>query len=245
MTRSQVTWALSYAYLAYVFLGEVPALDNLPIFSITAASVLLAVLFLFSSYVNWGVAKASKFLVGTWLVSYAIEFIGVTTGYPFGHYAYTSAMSPFVGPVPVFIPFLWCALGYFSLQATGISILSPATLMVLLDLSFDPHFSRTLWHWQSTIGPLYYGVPVLNFVGWLITATIIFALFWTIVREKGTSLRKGAIISGGSGKAIGFYFLFGMSNVIPLLKEGIPEAGAVSTISFAIAAVLLWRSRAR
>ncbi len=244
LTRGQAAWVLCYAYLVYVFLGEVPGLDNLSAFSVEAVSVLLAVVFFISSYANWGVAKATKYLVVTWLTAYAIEFIGVTTGYPFGHYAYTAAMTPFIGPIPVFIPFSWCALGYFSLRATGVSIAAPAVLMVLLDVSFDPVFSRTLWQWQSTTGPRYFGVPLLNFVGWFITALIIFALFWVLVREKG-GLKKSIIPPGGSAEAVGFYFLFGISNAVSLYKAGLTEAAAASTILFAIAAVLLWRSRAQ
>ena len=231
--------------MAYVFLGEVPGLGNLSIFSVQNVSALLAVLFLVSSYVNWGVSKASKYLVVTFLTSYAIEYIGVTTGYPFGHYAYTSAMSPFIGPIPVFIPFEWCALGYFSLQATGISILAPAGLMALLDLSFDPIFSTSLWHWKSTVGPSYFGVPALNFIGWFIAAVIIFALFWVVVRDRGARTKNSIVLSGGSAEAVGFYFLFGMSNILPLVSGGMAEAGAVSTILFAIAAVLLWRWRSK
>ncbi len=242
MTRGQAVWALCYAYLAYVFLGEVPGLGNLSIFSVQAISALFAVLFLFSSYVSWGVGTATKYLVGTWLVSYAIEFIGVTTGYPFGHYAYTSAMGPFIGPVPVFIPFSWCALGYFTLRATGVSILAPAAVMALLDLSFDPIFSRTLWQWQSTMGPQYFGVPVLNFVGWFITAAVVFATFWTALRDRRRAERK-IVLTGGSAAGVGFYFLFGMTNVVTLITGGLPEAAAASTILFVVSAFLLWRSR--
>ena len=235
---------LCYAYLVYVFLGEVPGVGSLSIFSVQAVSALLVLAFLFSSYVSWGAATATKFLVGTWLVSYAIEFVGVSTGYPFGHYAYTSAMGPFIGPVPVFIPFSWCALGYFSLRATGVSILAPAGIMALLDLSFDPIFSRTLWHWRGTIGPLYFGVPVLNFIGWFVTALIIFAVFWTAVGERGLASKKSAVLSGGSTEGVGFYFLFGMTNVVSLLNGGIPEAAVASTALFAVSGLLLWKSRA-
>lgn len=245
MTRGQAAWVLCFAYLVYVFLGEVPGLEDLSVFSVQAVSALLTVVFLVSSYANWGAAKATKYLVGTCIISYVIEYVGLTTGYPFGHYTYTSAMSPFIGAVPLFIPLSWSALGYFSLQATGVSVLAPAVLITLLDLSFDPIFSRTLWLWQSTIGPSFFGVPLLNYVGWFVTALVVFAVFWLVVREKRTGAKKSVIFSGGSAEGVGFYFLFGMSNVAPLVRGGIAEAAAASTILFAVAAVLLWRFRAK
>jgi uncharacterized membrane protein len=244
LKRGELAWPLAYVYIVYVMVGQLPGLSGLSVFSVEAASVLLALLFLFSSYVYWGLAKASKYLVGTWLVAYAVEFVGVTTGYPFGHYAYTSAMSPFIGPVPLFIPFLWSALGYFALRATGTSILAPSVLMVLLDVSFDPSFSMTLWHWRSTPGPLYFGVPLLNFFGWFVASVLIFGLFWALVRAKGET-KRGMVLSGGVAQGVGFYFLFGLSNVVSLLEEGLAEAAAVSTLLFAVASALAWRYRAR
>jgi len=243
LNRGQATWAAAYLYLVYVFLGEIPAFANLPVFSLQAVSILLVVMYLVSSVVNWGAATAAKYLVGTFLVSYAVESVGVSTGLPFGHYVYTAALSPLIGPVPLFIPFLWCALGYFCLQATGVSIVAPAALMATLDLSFDPIFSRSLWQWSTTIGPLYFGVPALNFIGWFLTALLVFALFWFAVGRKGD--RKGRVVlSGGSALGVGFYLVLGLTNVVSLLTGGIPQAAAVSLVLFVLASVVLWRERA-
>jgi len=240
LNKGQATWVLSYAFLAYVFLSEVPQLSGLSVFSVQAAFVLLVVLYLASSFVNWGVEKASIFLFASWLISYAIEYTGVTTGYPFGSYAYTSAMGSFVGPVPVFIPFLWCALGYFCLQATGPSMVAPAMLMVLLDLSLDPLFSQSLWHWQSTAGPYYYGVPALNFVGWFVTAILIFTFFMLAVREYRSGIKANILVSGGSAAGVGFYLLFGVTTILYQLYSGLAGGAALTSVLYAVAGVYLW-----
>lgn len=239
MNRGQVTWAASYLYLTYLFIGEVPGLSQLGIFSVQIASVLLALLYLGSSYLNWGVATATKYLVLTWVVSYVVEYIGVSTGYPFGNYSYTSGLSPLIGPVPLFIPFLWCALGYYCLQAGGISIVAPAALMAVLDISFDPIFSSTLWQWKTTAGPSYFGVPVLNFFGWFVTAVIIFTFFWVVAKDR----KRSVVLSGGSSAGVGFYFLFGVTNVISLVYGGIPQAAEFSLGLYAVVALVLWVRR--
>ena len=240
MDRSRAIWTLSFAYVAYLFLGEVPQLSGLSVFSEQDAFGLLVVLYLVSSYVLWGFSSASKFLVLTWVVSYTVEFIGTKTGYPFGHYAYTSALGPALGPVPVFIPFLWCALGYFCLLATGRSVLSSAILMVLLDVSLDPIFARELWHWQPTPGPEYFGVPVLNFLGWFVTSGIIFALFRAVDPQRlGWGLRS-LVHGSGSRAATVFYFLFGVTTVLFDLSSGMSEAAGISFLLYLAAFGALW-----
>jgi putative membrane protein len=236
-----MVWALLYAYLAFLFVGEIPALSGNPLFSIQLESILLVVLYFLSSYLSWGASKATKFLVGTCVTSYAIEFIGLNTGYPFGHYSYTSALSPFIGPVPIFIPFLWCSLGYFCLQAGGASVVVPASLLTFLDTSFDPIFSRNLWHWGPTIGFEYAGVPILNFIGWFISAIVIFTLFRMVDAESRKSSRRSIFYSRGSVEGVGFYFLFGVTTVLSDLNANLPEVAAVSTFLYVVTGVLLAR----
>ena len=203
-------------------------------------SILLIVLFLLSSYVLWGWRAATKYLAGTWLISYLAEYIGVETGYPFGHYAYTAAMAPFLGQVPFFIPFTWCALGYFCLQACRKkSTVVPALLMVVLDVAFDPVFSLTLWHWRASPGPAYFGVPALNFVGWFVTSIVIFAAFNLLARDGRMEKKKTLLVSGGTPEAVGFYFLLGMSTVPSLADSGFLGGAAISTALFVVVAALL------
>lgn len=241
MNKSQATWALSFAFIAYLVLGEVPQLSGLPLFAEENAFVLLVVIYLISSYVNWGAAKATKFLGATWVISFLIEYIGVTTGYPFGHYSYTSALGALLGPVPVFIPFLWCALGYFCLEAGGASIVESAALMVLLDVSLDPVFATGLWHWQATIGPYYFGVPVLNFIGWLVASVIIFTVFRALTPGRDVRGSIALVYSAGSTPGVAFYFLFGFVTVLFDLSSGVPGAAAVSTVLYAAAALVVAR----
>jgi uncharacterized membrane protein len=242
LDKARAVWGISFAYLAYLFVGELPQLSSVPYFSEEVAFALLAVVYLVSSFALWGASTAAKFLATTWVLSYVIEFIGTTTGYPFGHYTYTSALGPLLGPVPLFIPFLWCALGYFCLQATGRSVLSSAVLMVVLDLSLDPIFARTLWHWQVTPGPAYFGVPVLNFVGWFITSAIIFTAFRAVDRSEGGWAWRTLVQGCGSRAATVFYLLFGVTTVLFDLSSGESEVAAISLVLYLVAFFAVWQS---
>jgi len=232
MDKSTIAWIVAYAYLAYVFIGQLPDLSSTLLFSLRASSVLLVVLYLFHSYLDFGWKNASKYLAVVFVVSYAVEFLGTKTGIHFGRYRYTGGLAPLLGPVPLIIPFLWASLGYFSLAAAG-NYLVASVLMVLLDVSFDPRFSLSLWHWA--VPGQYFGVPLSNFVGWFVTSLALFGVFYLASRKRFEP----------SAPAIGFYFLLGVNNVIVDANSGLGVAGEISLILFASASVLLYVARRR
>ena len=69
--------------------------------------------------IAWGVTRARAVLawvVGSTLV---IEWIGTTTGFPFGAYRYTDALQPQVAGVPLIVPLAWFAVGVPALEVAG------------------------------------------------------------------------------------------------------------------------------
>jgi uncharacterized membrane protein len=235
-TKQTVSWAIAYVYTLYVALGAIPPLKGTPAFSVAAASGLLVLLYLFHSFTNLRLKNAGKFLAIAAVISYLWEFIGVETGIPFGHYSYTSALGPEIGPVPLFIPLIWCALGYFCMQASDYYIMASA-LMVSLDLSFDPVFSTSLHLWNWTGQTQYFGVPLTNFFGWFIASLTFFAVFYYASKRQAKSSRH----------AIAFYFLFGLDNVVGDLSSGPAALAAASFIIFTVTVaivLLIHRSKA-
>lgn len=226
------TWWLALAYIVYAAVGDVPQLATLPEFSIVASSSLFVLLYLIHSYVHLGWRDASRYLAVSALLGYGFEYLFITTGWV-GHYVYTANLSPFLGPIPVFIPLLWASLGYFCLIAGG-GVVAPALLMVFLDMAFDPRFAQTLWRWVPP-GP-YFGVPIANFVGWFVTALAIFAVFALVSGKRVRPSPRGVI----------FYLAFGMVNgSLPDFSSGLSEAAGIAVLLFvAASAVLFLRARA-
>ncbi len=233
-TRQKISWAIAYIYTLYVSLGAVPPFKGNVAFSVSTAGGVIVLLYFFHSFTNLGVKTASKFLVIAATISFLWEFIGVETGIPFGQYSYTSALGPQIGPVPIFIPLLWCALGYFCMEASDYYIMASA-LMVSLDLSFDPVFSASLhlWIWQSPAQ--YFGVPLSNFFGWFVASLTFFALFYLITKRRIKA----------SKHAIAFYYLFGLDNVVGDIVSGSPALAAASFAIFTVSTliVLLFHKR--
>ncbi len=115
--------------------------------------------------------------------TYAIEFVGVFTGYPYGHFEYGVDLGPMLaGHVPAALPlfflplvmnaYLLCLLLLGS-RADRVVIRLPVVIVAVigLDLALDPA-AVSLGFWAYDAGGAYYDVPWTNYAGWVLSATV-------------------------------------------------------------------------
>lgn len=149
-----------------------------------------------------GWRKALAFFAISAVVSWAFEQVGVATGLIYGAYHYTDKLGVKLGHVPVLIPIAWFMMSYpsyvianliadgraTSAQATTrhvvwLSLLS-AMIMTAWDLPMDPLMSGlSYWVWEQ--GGPYFGVPLQNFAGWLLTTFTVYMLYRWFERWRG------------------------------------------------------------
>ncbi|MGQ9904506.1 MAG: carotenoid biosynthesis protein [Anaerolineae bacterium] len=125
------------------------------------------------------------------------EAVSVVTGAPFGYYNYTGQLGPKAfGLVPFIIPVAWLMVLYPAYETVRflfkqlapqawresgwrvglIQCLLSAAAMTAWDLSLDPRMvSAGYWVWRD--GGPYFGIPLSNFAGWLLTSFIIYAVW--------------------------------------------------------------------
>jgi putative membrane protein len=127
--------------------------------------------------------RAAIGLVGLSVFAYAVETIGVATGVPYGTFAYTADLGPMLGGVvPLALPLLYLPLvidayllGVVLLgrraRRRTVRIATGVGALLLIDLVLDPG-AVAVGFWTYAAGGPYYGVPVSNFLGWLLTGTI-------------------------------------------------------------------------
>jgi uncharacterized membrane protein len=145
-------------------------------------------------------------------VSWSFEHVGVETGLIYGAYHYTDALGLKLGHVPIIIPIAWFMMIYPSyiianLVGSGRQMImrdknnysnNPITLVQILWLSFlsavimtawdlvvDPYLSgpaERAWIWED--GGQYFGVPLHNFGGWLLTTFTIYFIFRLLSERK-------------------------------------------------------------
>lgn len=122
--------------------------------------------------------------VGVYAISLASELAGTITGLPFGPYQYTPLLGwKWFGFVPALIPLSWFymvvpsyALGVVGGARRPVTRVLMASLILLAwDLALDPAMSgaSSYWVWGEP-GP-YYGMPLLNLVGWYVTGIVLAA----------------------------------------------------------------------
>lgn len=125
--------------------------------------------------------KKSAFLIVLLTVyTYVIEIIGVSTGFPYGEFEYGVSLGPMFFDVPIALPLFFIPLVFNSyllsillFDFTDRRILRiPAVVLIviLIDMILDPAaVSLGLWSYSQGI---YYGVPIQNYAGWILSATV-------------------------------------------------------------------------
>ncbi|WP_255168549.1 bisanhydrobacterioruberin hydratase [Natrononativus amylolyticus] len=114
--------------------------------------------------------------------TYAIEMVGVRTDWPYGAFEYTIQLGPMLlGEVPLALPlfFIPLVLNAYLLTlllcgswADSALVRLPVAIaaVVAIDLVLDPA-AVAVGFWAFEEG-VYYGVPVSNYVGWVISGTV-------------------------------------------------------------------------
>lgn len=123
--------------------------------------------------------------------AYAIEGIGLATGWPYGEFAYLVDLGPMLAGVPLALPvfFLPLVVNSYLLvrlllghRANSRALRLPATILTVLamDVVLDPG-AVGLGFWTYAAGGAFYGVPLSNFAGWVLSATVaVLVLDWGI-----------------------------------------------------------------
>ncbi|NPA91480.1 MAG: carotenoid biosynthesis protein [Chloroflexi bacterium] len=192
--RGLTKYAL-FAYIGTLVYMIVRPFVGLPfVLAILIFSTLSFFLFaLGHAYITWGARSTLRFLVISVVVSLVFEGVGVMTGWVYGPYHYGNTLGPKVfGLVPVLIPIAWFMMLYTAhtvVEWLGRGLSMPQTRSVQVWLSLLAAFATTAWdlvmdpmmvqhsHWVWEKRGAYFGIPVHNFFGWLLTTFTIYLLF--------------------------------------------------------------------
>jgi uncharacterized membrane protein len=228
-------------------------------------AVLTAVVALFSLAHAWyslGGRLTLTFFALSAVISWAFEQFGVATGLIFGSYHYTDYLGIKLGYVPLLIPLAWFMMIYPSYvvanlasdgRATGtrrgfVSLVrlavASAVVMTVWDLLIDPILSGSrvgAWVWEN--GGPYFGVPVQNYFGWLLTTFTVYLLYRAVEQRVSPSP------AGPIGRAVAALpvLAYGLMLLADMLSGVAPSSlaligPAVMGPPLALAAWRLWLS---
>ncbi|MBU0531282.1 MAG: carotenoid biosynthesis protein [Candidatus Uhrbacteria bacterium] len=122
------------------------------------------------------------------LIGFIMEYLGVHDGKTFTPYSYTDFLGPQIYNIPILIPISWFTalttawmgarliIG-FGKRVSGLIIILVASLLAVvydLPIEYMAMHVWNSWNWEQG-GPLL-SVPTLNFIGWFVTAFLVFGL---------------------------------------------------------------------
>jgi uncharacterized membrane protein len=194
-----------------------------------------------------GWRRAMTFFGLSALISWCFEEAGVTTGLVYGAYHYGDKLGPKLGAVPVIIPLAWfmmiyCAwiVAHVLLEGTSSArswvgmagrALVAAMAITAWDVVMDPGMARAgNWTWEQ--GGSYFGVPMQNYIGWVLTTLSIYLCSGIVFRvlagkPETTRPRLYLALPGIAYGLVAADHLF--SNAVPELR--VVDAFGISLIA--------------
>lgn len=221
---------------------------------------LTALVFLHAT-VGW--RKTAAVAVIAVAMSLIAELVGTSVGLPFGDYAYSGLLGyRILGLVPFPIPVSWfymlvaCLVIVERLVPRAAAPWSLAAgaglLMVAWDVSMDPAMVNT-GHWQWSSGEMFqtlpgwaqafftrdafYGMPLSNWLGWFITATLIARTMLVVIPSGDVRARLG-----DSSLPVALYLANGVMPVALCLRDGLWWAAVLGAGAMLVPSVIAIRS---
>ncbi len=147
--------------------------------------------------------RAAVVLAGLTGYAYGIELLGVRTGWPYGEFSYGVDLGPMLfGEVPVGLPvfffplvlnsyLLVLLLGGEHARSTPLRLLATVGVVLVTDLVLDPG-AVAIGFWSYAGGGPIYGVPLSNYAGWVLSATVAVGAFDLAFSREGLLDRLAA-----------------------------------------------------
>ena len=155
------------------------------------AVVLFAAASLAHAATTRGVAAAAVLLAVAGGLGLAAETAGVSTGVPFGEYAYADTLGPKLFGVPVVVPLAWTMMAWpclllgrrLAAGRSGVSrrvvvAASGGLTLAAWDLYLDPQMVQAghwVWRFPEPALPGVPGIPLTNYAGWVLVALLMVA----------------------------------------------------------------------
>lgn len=196
--RTRLPWAL----LAALILAQIcyPLTTGGTRAAITVATVLLGyAMSVTHAFLTRGRRAAAALIATATVGGFAVEAIGVATGFPFGTYDYSGELGPKLLDVPLIIPLAWTWMAWPAWVAATYVTNRPAVRIALAalglaawDLFLDPQMvAEGYWRWHSPTPALpgVPGIPIGNYLGWLGFALV---LMLALTAAGGRAVRTPA-----------------------------------------------------
>jgi putative membrane protein len=177
MKRKTLLLAAVVLAILGLFLARIPMQAELWYISVIAILLFGTPVIVFT--VRWlGRRRGLLLIAALGIYALLFETIAIKTGLPYGSFGYSGLLGPkLFNAVPATVLIAWTplVLGILALLQTIKPLWKQALLatlgLVVIDLVLDPGAVHIgFWSWVTP--GIYYGVPLVNFIGWIISSGI-------------------------------------------------------------------------
>ncbi len=251
VVRARLPWAL----LAALILAQIcyPLTGGATRAGLTVATVVLGwLLSVGHALLTRGVRTAVALVAVVTGGGFAVEAIGVATGFPFGTYDYSGELGPKLAGVPLIIPLAWTWMAWPA-WLTAVRLVRSRLARIALsavglaawDLFLDPQMvAEGYWTWRDATPALpgLPGIPVSNYLGWLGFAVLLAVALRPLA---GPSVDR---VDGRDAPMFALYLWTYASSVLAhAVFLRLPASALWGAAGMAVAAVplavTLWRAR--
>ncbi len=217
--KTSVANTLLWAFIAlYLLMGAARLLHNADLQRLTpfmSVAILMGFAIVHGMR-RYGWRHFVVFFMLTFVISWSYETSSILTGFPFGHYVYTDKLGPKLWLVPLLIMPAYFSMGYiawtlghtlldrFDDRLTGAEVVLVPVLasfvMVMWDLVIDPASSTITGAWIWRDGGGYFGVPLVNFLGWYLCVFTIYLMFALYLQRSAEGTRATSLRATNLGE---------------------------------------------
>jgi uncharacterized membrane protein len=252
---TNAAWLFFFATMYLILAELVSPRFRLPDFGNIGFTLIFVLFALLHCAATEGSGFTAIFFAISAVVSYSFEEIGVRTGAIYGAYRYSDMLGIKIGDVPAIIPLAWFMMIYpawivarailrnIDIRSfagiTAVSIVAALTITGW-DMVMDPGMAAAHnWIWEQ--GGEYFGVPLRNYFGWILTTFIIYWLASALRRNRKNEIPTTKSFADLPIILYAFYALrYVVVNHIPALK-------AVAVFSMGmpglLALIQIWTNR--
>ena len=235
MDRSVAARVLVVLWLIYAcgrvlqaFPARVPTLLIVTLHVIPAAAFALV-----HGWRRYGMRMIFLFVALCLGVATSFESLSLRTGFPFGHYYFTGVMGPKILELPLLLALAYVGVGYVSwvvaesvvgsdgpiLPRLLITPVVASCAMTAWDLAMDPVWANLdrAWIWRD--GGAWFGVPLSNYCGWLLTTWVFYQAFALVLARR----HREPAAPGWDRLAILMYATVALGNAFLALPSAVPS----------------------
>jgi bisanhydrobacterioruberin hydratase len=200
-SKNKVLHSIIVILFIAAFFPATQPIDN----TMSVVSSFMVILFAVPSYVVIAKILGKKFglllIVLLGIYALLVESTALATGFPYGNFIYNDLLGNKVfGLTPWTVAFAYppiILMTYWFARNRHKShikvLLASALLAMCVDLVLDPA-AVTLGFWEWVVPGVYYGVPVVNFLGWILTSFIGAGIIHLFMSKKHVPI--GFVYSG-------------------------------------------------